>query len=66
MTKNDLLKQILEICRKTEAEIAKHKEGKNLEKPIMSDLIKTAKAMAYENVLEQMRKYSNSRKEGRE
>jgi hypothetical protein len=63
MTTKELNKAILKICKKTEKYIKEQREGKNLEKPIMNDLVKTKKAMAYEDILEQLRKYANNKED---
>lgn len=64
MTIKQLFKQVLKICKETEEYIEEQKEGKTLEKPILNDLITTKKAMAYEDILELIRKYNKVRKEG--
>ena len=62
-TKKELLKSIVRIVKQTEGEIAALKEGYSFEKPIQNDLVKTKKAMAYEIVLSEIRKYQNKKKE---
>lgn len=63
MTKKELLKSIVRIVKQTEGEIAALKEGHSFEKPIQNDLVKTKKAMAYEIILSEIRKYQNKKKE---
>lgn len=43
--------EIIKILKTTEKEIKKVKEGTSLENPVKKDLIKTMKAMAYEDIL---------------
>ena len=62
-TKKELLKSIVRIVKQTEGEIAALKEGYSFEKPIQNDLVKTKKAMAYEIILSEIRKYKNKKKE---
>ena len=63
-TKKELLKSIVQIVKQTEGEVAALKEGHSFEKPIENDLVKTKKAMAYEIILSEIRKYQNKKKEG--
>jgi hypothetical protein len=63
MTSKELNKNILKICKSAEKYIEEQKKDKTLEKPIMNDLVKTKKAMAYEDILEQIRKYSKSKED---
>jgi hypothetical protein len=62
-TKKELLKSIVQIVKQTEGEVAALKEGRSFEKPIENDLVKTKKAMAYEIILSEIRKYQNKKKE---
>jgi len=62
-TKKELLKSIIQIVKQTEGEVAALKEGHSFEKPIENDLVKTKKAMAYEIILSEIRKYQNKKKE---
>lgn len=62
-TKKELLKSIVQIVKQTEGEVAALKEGHGFEKPIENDLVKTKKAMAYEIILSEIRKYQNKKKE---
>ena len=62
-TKKELLKSIVRIVKQTEGEIAVLEEGRSFEKPIQNDLVKTKKAMAYEIILSEIRKYQNKKKE---
>jgi len=62
-TKKELLKSIVQIVKQTEGEVAALKEGHSFEKPIENDLVKTKKAMAYEIILSEIRKYQNKEKE---
>ena len=65
-TKKDLLKSIVQIVKQTEGEVAALKEGHSFEKPIENDLVKTKKAMAYEIILSEIRKYQNKKEGGSE
>lgn len=58
----DLLKGIVKILKETEAKVAELKEGTSFDKPVNSDLAKTYKAMAYEDVLGKVRKYNEKRR----
>lgn len=62
-TKKELLKSIVQIVKQTEGEVAALKEGHSFEKPIENDFVKTKKAMAYEIILSEIRKYQNKKKE---
>ena len=62
-TKKELLKSIVQIVKQTEGEVVALKEGHSFEKPIENDLVKTKKAMAYEIILSEIRKYQNKKKE---
>jgi len=65
-TKKELLESIVQIVKQTEGEVAALKEGHSFEKPIKpieNDLVKTKKAMAYEIILSEIRKYQNKKKE---
>lgn len=62
-TKKELLKTIVQIVKLTEGEVAALREGHSFEKPIENDLAKTKKAMAYEIILSEIRKYQNKKKE---
>lgn len=62
-TEKELLKSIVQIVKQTEGEVAALKEGHSFEKPIENDLVKTKKAMAYEIILSEIRKYQNKKKE---
>ena len=62
-TKEELLKSIVQIVKQTEGEVVALKEGHSFEKPIENDLVKTKKAMAYEIILSEVRKYQNKKKE---
>ena len=65
-TKKELLKSIVQIVKQTEGEVAALKEGHSFEKPIENDLVKTKKAMAYEIILSEIRKYQNKKEGGSE
>lgn len=63
MNKNELLNSIVSILKTTEKEISELKKDFSFEKPIQNDIVKTKKAMAYENILSEVRKYNQRKKE---
>lgn len=63
MTKQELLKHIVQVVKETSISISNLEQDHSFEKPIMNDLVKTQKAMAYENVLSEIRKFKR-KKEG--
>lgn len=63
MTNKELTKKILKVFKESEKYIQKQREGKSLEKPILNDLVKTAKAMAYEDTLELIRNYAKHKED---
>ena len=61
----NLLKKVIAVLKNTELDIAELKKDKSREQPIQSDLVKTKKAMAYENILSEVRKHSEKKKKER-
>lgn len=57
-----IVKEMLTIAKTTESMNKALKTDKNFEAPILSDLIKTNKAMGYEGMLDILRKYKSKRK----
>ena len=56
--KQECMKAIFDVCKRAEATIKKHKEDKTLVHPIDADFVKTEKAMAYEEILSEVKKYA--------
>ncbi len=62
MTEKEVLKAIASICKDAEAEIRSIKKDHNFEKPIENDFVKTKKAMAYEEILTEIKKFIQYKK----
>ena len=52
------MKKIFDIAKAAEGRINHHKEDKTLKSPIDADFIKTEKAMAYEEILSEVKKFA--------
>ena len=63
--KQQCMKNIFDIAKKTEATIAKHKADKTLTTPINADFVKTEKAMAYEEMLSEVKKFAKVMKKNK-
>lgn len=61
----ELLKKIRKELKNAEKDIDELMKGKDANNPINNDLMKTRKAMAYENILCEFKKYASSRKGGK-
>jgi len=62
MTHEEALKEIFGIMKKSQKEIDRLRANKSLENPIQIDLVKTRKAMSYEEVLEVLKMFSEAHK----
>lgn len=56
--KQECMRVIFDICKDSEATIKKHKEDKTASNPISADFVKTEKAMAYEDILTEVKKFA--------
>lgn len=62
MNDTDLIKGIASVLKNTESEIKQLKDGKSFEVPVNNELVKTLKAMAYEDVCSLVQKYIKAKK----
>jgi len=51
MNANTAMKELFVIFKKSEKQIAKLRENKDLENPVQIDFVKTEKSMTYEDAL---------------
>jgi len=65
MLKEKCMKNIFDIAKKAESRIAEHKADKTLEHPIDADMVKTEKAMAYEEILSEVKLYAKEMKKSK-
>lgn len=55
------VKEIVIVCKSTEKIIKEIKKGTSLTNPIKNDLILVQKAMAFEQILGMLKRYSNKK-----